>query len=172
MARRGALVALALGAGLVAGPAASATAQEPQDARERTRIEVPMTVAGTWERRSDGTIQVSRSTEFTLDEVVGDCGSSYVEIEPLSGGFEMFTGFTVTTPAVSYDWSVFMDGPDFVELYTAGGPLLFRTSWNGREFYDIERSGTYTAVASGQAFLVNGLFCTSGGPTDQIFVTS
>lgn len=101
--------------------------------------------------------------------VYGDCGTSSVFL--LDSGslkYHVDTGFSVTTPAISYSWSVLVTGPGYAKTHTWGGGLLFRSTWTGSADATIASSqaGWFYAYASGSAALANGLICQSLHPTD------
>lgn len=144
-----------------------------------TRVETPMRVTGRAVLTEDGyVIEPLESVQadagdgaVPLDEVVGDCGTSYVEIEPFVGGFDLYTGFTVNTPAIEYSWNARVIGPAYDDGESWGGNLAFRERWDGTWLgQQVDFSGTYDAIADGYAILSNGLVCTSGAPTDTIFI--
>lgn len=147
-----------------------------------TRIEAaPMRITGRAVPTADGCViqpleEGEASTDpgaVPLDEVPGDCGTSYVEIEPFVGGFDLYTGFTVNTPAIEYSWNARVIGPAYDDGETWGGNLLFRTRWDGTWLgRQVDFSGEYDAIADGFAILSNGLVCTLGVPTDTIFIQS
>lgn len=165
MMRRTVLPAV-LGMLLTVLPAAPAAAQDA--AGERIRVEVPMQVTGRAIPTEDG-----YRLERFRDPAPGDCGTSYVEIEPFFGGFDLYTGFTVNGSAVEYSWNARVLGPGYDDGQTWGGNLFFRSSWNGTwENQLVDFSGEYDAIADGYAILADLRICSSNNPTDTVYIES
>lgn len=136
---------------------------------------------------SDGTIisvQSSRTTGFededelrtmagTQGTVGGSCGTSYVDFDPFYGGFDLYSGFTVTVSAIDYSWYVSVLGAHgaYDNGFMAGGQLWFRDrvdrGWTNNP---VTFTGEYSAIASGYALLSNGGFCQSANPTDTTYI--
>lgn len=108
--------------------------------------------------------------------VYGNCGSSYITLSEKPNGYPvaMRTGFTVVAPAIGYDWSASISGPDYFYNYESGGFLAFDSSWNGgHQSSANEAEGFYFAAvdpAGSDAVLWDGTVCYSGGPTDEEFL--
>ncbi len=109
----------------------------------------------------------------------GACGSSHVEMNYKSNGepVHMDTGFTVTTPAISYTWNVLIEGSSgtgYTYNYHASGGLASRTTWAGQHSSSADYpTGTYSAAvnpAGSYALLNNGDFCYSGGPATAAYL--
>lgn len=104
--------------------------------------------------------------------VSGNCGSSFITVseKPNHYPVAMRTGFTVDEPAIGYDWSAFVFGPDYFYDYESGGFLDFDSSWaGGHQSSENEAGGTYVAAvdpAASDAVLLDGVICFSAGPID------
>jgi hypothetical protein len=109
--------------------------------------------------------------------VSGNCGSSFITVteKPNHYPVAMRTGFTVIAPAIGYDWSAFVGGPDYLYDYESGGGLFFDSSWEGGyQSSDNEAEGIYLAEvdpAGSDAVLFDGTVCYSGGPIDVEYLT-
>lgn len=110
--------------------------------------------------------------------VYGNCGSSYVTLteKPDRYPVAMQTGFTVITPAVGYDWSASVTGPNgYSYAYASSGGLFFDNSWNGGyQSSQDQATGIYEAAvdpAGSDAVLWDGDICYSGGPLDAEYLT-
>jgi hypothetical protein len=148
---------------LVAAPAAAESGSG-----ERVRVEVPMQVTGRAVPTGNG-----YRLEAFRDPVPGDCGTSYVEIEPFFGGFDLYTGFTVFEPAIEYSWNATVIGPAYDDGETWGGNLAFRTRWDGTWLDQrVDFSGEYDAIADGYAILSDLRICSSNVPTDTVYIES
>ncbi len=99
--------------------------------------------------------------------VGGNCGSSYLFLDPRPRVFFIRTGFSLTTPAVSYSWAVDGFGPTGFRATWDGG-LFFRTTWDGTASRGNLAPGFYNAIVSSPSYalLANGLICSSAHPTD------
>lgn len=105
---------------------------------------------------------------LVYDEVVGDCGLSYVGAEKISGDRVPFeTGFIVRDAVRSWTWRI------QANAFISGDSRNFGGGATGPE---VDRSGTMIAVGPGTAFvpgfsnsalvtLVDGAVCYSGGPS-------
>jgi DNA/RNA non-specific endonuclease len=108
--------------------------------------------------------------------VSGNCGSSFITLSEKPNGYPvaMRTGFTVVEPAIGYDWSASVIGPDYFYDYENGGFLDFDSSWEGGHQSSENRAeGLYFAAvdpAGSDAVLLDGTVCFSGGPTDEEFL--
>lgn len=112
------------------------------------------------------------------DTVYGNCGSSYVTLteKPNDYPVAMQTGFTVVEPAIGYDWSASVAGPDYAHQYEAGGFLDFDSKWDGGyQSSANEPEGWYFAAVdpeASDAVLWDGTVCFSGGPTDEEYLVA
>lgn len=110
------------------------------------------------------------------DTVVGNCGSSFITLSEKPNGYPvaMRTGFTVDEPAIGYDWSAFVVGPDYFNDFESSGFLAFDSSWSGGQQSSANKpEGVYFAAvdpAGSDAVLIDGTVCISGGPTDEEFL--
>jgi hypothetical protein len=109
--------------------------------------------------------------------VYGNCGSSYITLMEKPDGYPvaMQTGFTVVEPAIGYDWSASVTGPDYSFNYESSGGLFFDSSWNGGyQSSQDQATGIYLAEvdpAGSDAILLDGTVCVSGGPVDAEYLT-
>ena len=81
----------------------------------------------------------------------------------------MDTGFGITFPAVGYNWSVHITAPEYNRYHNYRGGLFFRTTWTNTPdaVATIPRGAFVSAyVVTGDAYLPNGLVCSTGHPTD------
>jgi hypothetical protein len=87
----------------------------------------------------------------------------------------MQTGFTVVEPAIAYDWSASVTGPDYSFDYESSGGLFFDSSWQGGyQSSQNQAEGIYLAEvdpAASDAVLLDGTVCFSGGPVDAEYLT-
>lgn len=170
--RRLLLSALVLVMLMSVGPQAFAAATGGSPEAEPTRIEVPMVVTGKAVATDNG-YSVEPLTGVEAAQQNDNCGTSYVDIEPRSGGFDLYTGFTVIVPAISYSWSARVLGPAYDDGTFWGGGLLNRSRWDGQWLgRQVDFSGDYSALADGFAILNNGLVCSSTNPTDATYIFS
>lgn len=109
--------------------------------------------------------------------VYGNCGSSYITLteKPNHYPVAMQTGFTVVEPAIGYDWSASVSGPDYSYAYESSGGLFFDSSWDGGyQSSQNQAEGIYFAQvdpAASDAVLWDGTVCYSGGPDDVEYLT-
>jgi hypothetical protein len=110
--------------------------------------------------------------------VYGNCGSSSITVTEKPDGYPvaMHTGFTVVEPAIGYDWSATVTGPDYSYDYENGGFLDFDSSWEGaHQSTQNEAEGIYVAEvdpAASDAVLWDGTVCYSGGPVDVEYLVA
>jgi hypothetical protein len=147
---------LAIVAALVA-PAASAQEPTPQPVISETQFVVtgfnPAIAA-----------KYGYPTQNLNDIRYGNCGSSYLYLDPLPRGLAMRTGFSVNGLAISYSWAVDVYGPSGYRVNWGGG-LAFRASWAGTNNRTGLRPGAYSGlVTTGTALLADGRICTATGP--------
>jgi hypothetical protein len=106
--------------------------------------------------------------------VGGDCGFSYVELDPEGVGYyRVRTGFHVNDWATEYHWKVNVAGPNVNRHHTWGGPLRARRDWRGSRRGDIKSEGYHEATVvppESYALLWNGGVCYSGGPRDRTYL--
>lgn len=158
---------------------------EPDPTLAPTRVEAPMRLTGKAIPAEDGYRIVPIQTEETPggsyvpdDSVPGDCGSSYIEIEPYSGGFTMNTGFVVNEEAVDFWWraqSEFEPNPSlFQEFFFDTGPMLPDRRWDASVDYDVDSEAPIPiaskVVPASYAILWNLQVCSSAYPTDSAWV--
>lgn len=109
-----------------------------------------------------------------FDTVEGDCGFSYVELDPEGVGYyRVRTGFHVNDWATEYHWKVNVTGPGVNRHHTWGGPLRARRDWRGSRRGDIKSEGDHDATVvppESYAVLWNGGVCYSGGPRDRKYL--
>ena len=109
--------------------------------------------------------------------VYGNCGSSFITLTEKSNHYPvaMQTGFTVVEPAIAYDWSASVTGPDYSFDYESSGGLFFDSSWaGGYQSSQNQAEGIYLAEvdpAASDAVLFDGTVCFSGGPVDAEYLT-
>lgn len=123
---------------------------------------------------------MSRAAQQSADPdgtVFGNCGSSFITLTEKPNRFPvaMQTGFTVVAPAIAYEWSATVTGPDFIQQFESSGGLFFDSSWEGGfDSSENQAQGIYIAVvdsAASDAVLFDGSVCVSGGPVDAEFLT-
>lgn len=106
--------------------------------------------------------------------VEGDCGFSYVELDPEGVGYyRVRTGFHVNDRAVEYRWKVNVAGPILNRHHTWDGRLRGRHDWRGSRRGAIKAEGYHEATVvppESFAILWHGGFCYSGGPSDRTYL--
>lgn len=104
-----------------------------------------------------------------FNTVFGDCGSSSLFISR-SGSTTLVvsTGYAVIAPSVGHTWNV--DGAVTSGAWSEGfSGLAFSSSWSAVHNVSVgNNSSGFGLVRPGsEAYLANGLTCTSGGPSDS-----
>lgn len=105
--------------------------------------------------------------------VAGNCGTSTVYMhDDGTGRAYVGTGFRLTRGAISYSWSVTVAGIQGTYTKKFGGGLLNRKEWTGSFTWTVPGSGWYTSTVSpsSSVTLNNGSVCSSGSPTDSVYV--
>jgi hypothetical protein len=139
-----------------------------------TRFDADVAAAHGYEIKTlpDGTRATVKQGDATPSNTVnGDCGSSYLYLDPRPHGYAVRTGFHVIHRAVSYSWAVDVYGPTG-KRFTWGGGLRFRNDWSGTASSGAVRAGEYFGLASSPTYAIlwDGSICTSGHPFASVVV--
>jgi hypothetical protein len=104
----------------------------------------------------------------------GNCGYSFLWYSA-RGNHTVFvsTGFGLNQIAVSYWWKYFMRDPGGTSSHIHAGALEYLSSWSTGDTWGGMTPGPSEAwVDTGSdALLVSGGVCSSGGPSDSVYIT-
>jgi len=100
------------------------------------------------------------------DEVTGDCGESWIYgTQAGTDHVDLESGFTVTDPAIAYNWVISLSDANGTSHQGGSGTLAERTSWEGQwnGLYQDDYTTDQVSTSS-VALLEDGTTCYSGGP--------
>jgi hypothetical protein len=185
--------AIALSAGLSAGPAmagaAPVTTSPVSQKVHEVRIEIPMRVVGFDAKvaKAHGyEIRTYHGRQYSVKigtprnvipnvTVYGNCGYSYIDYNA-QGNHVVFmeTGFHVYLTATNYTWWIYMlDNGGLSSHHWAGVFLLPHLNWGTSALYGGMATGgssAWVSTPSSYVDLISGARCISGGPTDYTYI--
>ena len=100
------------------------------------------------------------------DEVTGDCGESWIYgTQAGTDHVDLESGFTVTDPAIAYNWVISLSDANGTSHQGGSGTLAERSSWEGQwnGLYQDDYTTDQVSTSS-VALLEDGTTCYSGGP--------
>ncbi|WP_438295865.1 hypothetical protein [Streptomyces sp. HUAS TT7] len=103
------------------------------------------------------------------DRVVGNCGVSWISVRQTAASqVQVGSGFTVSSPAISYNWTISLSDRNGTSHQSSSGGLFFKETW-ARVWSNLNQHGyTFDYVSSGLAELANGTVCYAGRPSVSI----
>ncbi|GAA1571323.1 hypothetical protein GCM10009678_62540 [Actinomadura kijaniata] len=106
-----------------------------------------------------------KAANSDYDKVVGNCGTAWIAVRQTARNkVQVGTGFTVSSPAISYGWKIKLSDRNGTSAQSAGGALAARTQW-ARTWSNLNQYGwTFDHVEKGAAHLANGGVCFAGRP--------